>query len=93
MEGEPGAQMGAAAAMVFKWATLLRHQIFVHLLPSPLRIPLQSALQSDRPPPHPSPAPLDSRPIPLCLAARGRLAEADCVLALGTQLSPTDWWH
>ena len=27
MEGEPGAQTVAAAAMVFKWAILVRHQI------------------------------------------------------------------
>ena len=47
MGGEPGAQTGAAAAIVFKWAILVRHQILVHLLPKPLRIFLRCALRSD----------------------------------------------
>ena len=34
MEGAPGAQTVAAAAMVFKWAILVRHQILLHLPPN-----------------------------------------------------------
>ena len=47
MEGEPGAQTVAAAAMVFKWAILVRHQILLHLLPKLLRVRLRCALRSD----------------------------------------------
>ena len=47
MEGKPGAQTGAAAAMVFKWAILVRHQILLHLPPKLLRVRLRCALRSD----------------------------------------------
>ena len=43
MEGEPGAQTVAAAAMVFKWAILVRHQILFHL-PSKLLESVSDAL-------------------------------------------------
>ena len=47
IKGEPGAQTVAAAAMVFKWAFLVRHQILLHLLPKLLRVRLRCALRSD----------------------------------------------
>ena len=47
MEGKPGAQTGAAAAMVFKWAFLVRHQILLHSPPELLRVRLRCGVRSD----------------------------------------------